>query len=71
MKLTVNGAAVETPEGLSVRQLLAERKVKTPEMVSVELNGEILERTAFEKTPLKEGDKLEFLYFMGGGDGTH
>jgi sulfur carrier protein len=70
MKLTLNGAEVEMPEGLSVRQLLAERKVKTPEMVSVELNGKILERAAFEQTRVKEGDKLEFLYFMGGGRGA-
>ena len=38
-----------------------------PEMVSVELNGEFLRREVFESTTLKEGDKVEFLYFMGGG----
>jgi sulfur carrier protein len=38
-------------------------------MVSVELNGEILERTLFGTTLLKDGDRVEFLYFMGGGSG--
>jgi sulfur carrier protein len=33
----------------------------------VELNGEILDRPVFESTPVKEGDAIEFLYFMGGG----
>ena len=38
-----------------------------PDMVSVELNGQILKRTKFEETVLKNDDKVEFLYFMGGG----
>jgi sulfur carrier protein len=41
-----------------------------PDMVSVELNGEILERSLFESTLLKEGDRVEFLYFMGGGSAS-
>ena len=38
-----------------------------PEMVSVEYNGEILDREAFETTVINDGDAIEFLYFMGGG----
>ena len=38
-----------------------------PEMVSVEYNGEMLERDTFDTTQVKEGDSVEFLYFMGGG----
>ena len=70
MKLMVNGEAVDFADGLTVSDLLTEQKVKMPEMVSVELNGQILSRDAFEETALKEGDKVEFLYFMGGGSGT-
>ena len=36
-------------------------------MVSVELNGDILDREAFDSTNLKDDDQVEFLYFMGGG----
>ena len=35
--------------------------------VTVELNGEILERESFATTQVKDGDEVEFLYFMGGG----
>ena len=38
-----------------------------PDMVSVELNGEYLDRDVFDSTPVKDGDEVEFLYFMGGG----
>ncbi len=69
MKLTINGKETDlaAPEGLTVTDLLAEKQVKMPDMVTVELNGEILERKAFETTILREGDRVEFLYFMGGG----
>jgi len=67
MQLTVNGQDLDLREELTVSELLTERKVKMPEMVSVELNGEILRRNRFESTVLQKGDKVEFLYFMGGG----
>ena len=41
--------------------------VKMPDMVSVELNGDILDRENFDSTNLSENDEIEFLYFMGGG----
>ena len=67
MRLTVNGDGVEIIENTSVSVLLKLRRVKMPEMVSVELNGKILDRGNFDTTILNEGDKVEFLYFMGGG----
>jgi sulfur carrier protein len=67
MKLTINGETRELPAEMSVTALLVHQQVKMPDMVSVELNGEILERQAFATTPLKDGDRVEFLYFMGGG----
>ena len=70
MKLVINGKDVQSKDNLSVTELLAEQEVKMPDMVSVEINGGILRRTEFDNTSLKEGDKVEFLYFMGGGSGT-
>ncbi|MHC4721181.1 MAG: sulfur carrier protein ThiS [Planctomycetota bacterium] len=70
MKLVVNGEDVDSQDGISVSELLVEQNVKMPDMVSVELNGSIVRRENFDATNLKEGDKVEFLYFMGGGYGT-
>jgi sulfur carrier protein len=70
MKLVINGEDVGSKDGISVSQLLVEQNVKMPEMVSVELNGNIVRRENFDTTNLAEGDKVEFLYFMGGGCGT-
>jgi len=67
MKIVVNGKEFDIKDGLTVSELLVEHEVKMPDMVSVELNGQILKRGLFEDTTLNEGDKVEFLYFMGGG----
>ncbi len=67
MKLIINGTDRDVPAALSVTALLGNQRVKMPDMVSVELNGEILERKAFDEILLKDGDRVEFLYFMGGG----
>ncbi len=70
MKLVVNGEDVDSQNGISVSELLVEQNVKMPDMVSVVLNGSIVRRENFDATNFKEGDKVEFLYFMGGGRGT-
>lgn len=69
MQLTVNGkpATIDNSETLSIPSLLSELKVAQPEYVTVELNGEILDRESFASTHVKDGDAVEFLYFMGGG----
>jgi sulfur carrier protein len=69
MNIVVNGQKVNCADGFTVSELLVEQKVKMPDMVSVELNGQILRRSEFDSTALKGEDKVEFLYFMGGGHG--
>ena len=59
MNLIVNGKDSEIAEGLTISRLLIAQDVKMQDMVSVELNGQILKRSAFETTTLKEGDKIE------------
>ncbi|MHB9155806.1 MAG: sulfur carrier protein ThiS [Endomicrobiales bacterium] len=68
MNIKVNGKAQEIEAGLSVAGLLARNKVEMPDMVSVQLNGEFVERAHFASTAIKENDEIDFLYFMGGGN---
>lgn len=65
MRLKVNGKFEEFDEG-SIHDLLVSKKVE-PRMVSVELNDKILDRNEFQSIPLKDGDIIEFLFYMGGG----
>ena len=69
MQLTVNGkqTSIADQETLSVTNLLEVLQVSQREYVTVELNGEILDRADFDGATVKNGDTVEFLYFMGGG----
>ncbi len=67
MQIKVNGASQAIEVGLNIAGLLVRNKVEQPDMVSVQLNGEFVQRDRVAATVLKEGDEVEFLYFMGGG----
>jgi len=66
MNITVNGKVEKIEEGQNVLDLLIAQGIK-PEVVAVEVNGEVLEKDDYGKIKLKDGDQLEFVYFMGGG----
>jgi sulfur carrier protein len=68
MELTINGEKVSiSADELTISGLLQTQNVDMPDMVSVELNGEILDRSTFDAQQVVSGDQVEFLYFMGGG----
>lgn len=67
MKITVAGEKKEYEEGLTVSKLIELEDVETPQYVTVSVNEEFVERASFDSFALKEGDEVEFLYFMGGG----
>lgn len=67
MTITVAGKKKEYSEGLTLAQLIEAEKVETPQYVTATINDEFVESGAFESTIIKEGDTIEFLHFMGGG----
>ncbi|MEK6197392.1 MAG: sulfur carrier protein ThiS [Desulfobacterales bacterium] len=68
MQITVNGETNELKESeVNLLKLLELRKVESPEMVAVQLNGEFVEMSSYGSTYIKSGDAIEFLFFMGGG----
>lgn len=69
MHVTINGKKEEVSE-MTVMGLLQQKNIE-PRMVSVELNTVLLDRAHLASTTLKEGDQIEFLYFMGGGGIGH
>jgi sulfur carrier protein len=69
MKISINGKETDVPDNpaRTIESLLEELDVSQRLYVTVELNGDVLERSVFETTPVSECDAIEFLYFMGGG----
>jgi thiamine biosynthesis protein ThiS len=66
MTLVINGDAREFPDGLNLAALIAHLGIKT-DRVAVELNLEIVPRSSWDTTALKNGDRLEIVHFVGGG----
>lgn len=66
-KIIVNGEDQEVQLPVTVSELIKLNKVFQPEMVSVQVNEEFVEREDFDTTHINEGDSVDFLYFMGGG----
>lgn len=62
----LNGKKEEIGKGMSVLELLQLKNIR-PEVVTVELNDQIIEKAKYNSTFLKTDDRLEFVYFMGGG----
>jgi sulfur carrier protein len=66
--ITINGKKESIDKNeITVFELLKVKNVKMPEMVSVQVNGDILRRNTFDSTLVRENDEVNFLYFMGGG----
>ena len=66
-KITVNGESQEVNLPLSLIELIKQNNVEQPEMVSVQVNDDFVDRTEWDDIQIKEGDSVDFLYFMGGG----
>ena len=66
-KITVNGETQEVQLPLSLTELIKQNNVQQPEMVSVQVNDDFVDRTEWDGLQIKEGDVVDFLYFMGGG----
>lgn len=67
-KIIVNGEAQEVQLPISLTELIRKNNVLQPEMVSVQVNDDFVDRDEWDKVSIKEGDAVDFLYFMGGGN---
>jgi sulfur carrier protein len=67
MKLTIAGETKEVKDGITIAELIVQEDVETPEYVTVSVNDDFAQRENFETQKLQDGDNVEFLYFMGGG----
>lgn len=64
--ITVNGEPVEWREGMTVRDILRERKYSFPLLI-VRIDGRLVERTAYDSTPVPDGSEVDVLHLMSGG----
>ena len=65
MTVTVNGETRDLPAGETIRALVSRYNL-TPDKVAVELNRRLVRSEKYD-TPLKQGDEVEIVTFVGGG----
>lgn len=67
IKIKLNGKEQEIKSGLTVSDLLTKWRMR-PELVTVEINEQILQKLDYDSTEIKSGDQVEFIFYMGGGN---
>lgn len=66
MRIRVNGDPVELPAEVTILQLLEQLHID-PRLVAVEHNLSIIKRVRYESTLIADGDQIEIVKFVGGG----
>lgn len=66
-KIYVNDEERQVSLPINVTELIRQLLVENPEMVSVQVNEAFAEREDWDHIIINEGDRVDFLYFMGGG----
>lgn len=66
MRVTVNGDPAELEDGLTVAALVAGR-AEEHRRVAVAVNGDVVPRSRWGATPVRDGDAVEVLVAVAGG----
>lgn len=64
--ITLNGEAFDVVGPLTIAELLAQLGIDA-RRVAVEHNLTVLKRAAFDATAIQQGDAIEIVNFVGGG----
>jgi sulfur carrier protein len=66
MRIVLNGRPQQTGATMSLAQAVA-LLTTAPSGVAAAVNGEVVRRSAWDSTPLSEGDQVEVLTAVQGG----
>ncbi|MDP2940289.1 MAG: cysteine synthase A [Candidatus Omnitrophota bacterium] len=66
INISLNGKKEQIQEDITIAKLILAKNIR-PEVVTVELNDNIIEKNKYADVILKTNDRLEFVYYMGGG----
>jgi len=66
MKLIINGEEKEVKDGITVLELLKELGIEEKTMAAA-VDMQVVKKDNWSKRELQDGEKVEFLHFVGGG----
>lgn len=66
MQIEINGASTEVAPAIAMATLIATLDL-TGKRIAVEVNGELVPRSRFDRHLLAPGDRVEIIQAVGGG----
>jgi len=69
LQVYVNGDSTELTEGISLAELITQLDLPS-QRIAVEYNRTVVRRSEWDSTLLTEGDRVEIVHFVGGGDSS-
>jgi thiamine biosynthesis protein ThiS len=69
LTVIVNGNQIVIAEGSGIHELIKSLDLNA-ERVAVEVNRKIIRRANWDSTTISEGDRVEIVHFVGGGEVT-
>ena len=66
MELTINGEKREIKESQNLADLVKELDIQAPNF-AMALNQQVVPRSKYDSTPIKEKDQVEIVHAVGGG----
>lgn len=66
MTLMINGQSMDFDGKKSIQEILDVLNIES-KVVAIALNSNLVQKTQYSDTFPNDGDKIEFLQFMGGG----
>jgi thiamine biosynthesis protein ThiS len=67
LQVFLNGESKTLSESASLSDLVEHLEL-APSRIAIELNRVVVRRSTWSSTIIKEGDKIEIVHFVGGGD---
>ena len=67
LRVQINGETREFVDDLRLSDLVDELSLP-PERVAIELNKRVVRRNEWPETIITEGDRIEIVHFVGGGE---
>ena len=66
LELTINGEQRKINKSQNLADLVKELDIEAPNF-AIALNQQVVPRSKYESTPIKENDQIEIVHAVGGG----
>ena len=69
MKITINGQTKELTSSANLKEVISQfcKDERSSSRIITEHNGNIIKCAQWQDTPVKDGDTIELVNFVGGG----